>query len=98
MGKIVVLPVGCQSRASYLSQEPLPANYMSDFTVMGLMVNQYAHALNLLGAHGYSFEKKQFGTDVEIAKPAHIKNLLKLFKDEGIASEYADIADTIYQA
>ncbi len=52
MGKIVVLPVGCQSRASYLSQEPLPANYMSDFTVMGLMVNQYAHALNLLGAHG----------------------------------------------
>ncbi len=98
MAKIVILPEDCKSRASYLSDTALPTFYMSDFTVMGLLVNRYQEALEVLDSSRFSLDKKKGGFDVEVERPSHIQEIQALLSDHGITSEYSDIADTIYQA
>ncbi len=98
MGKIVILPEDCKSRASYLADTTLPVFYMSDFTLMGLMVSRYSDALELLESHGLLLEKKKGGSDLTVENPSHILEIQNLLTENGITSQYSDIADTIYQA
>ncbi len=98
MAKIVILPDDCQSRACYFEDMKLPTSYMEDFTVMGILVNKYQKALELLDASQFSLNKKNNGFDVVVEQPSHILEIKALLAAHGITSEYTDIADTFYQA
>ncbi len=98
MGKIVILPDDCKSKASYLVDIALPTFYMSDFTVMGLLVSRYQDALDLIVSKGFTLERKNGGSDVVVGNPLHIQEIRSFLAENGITSEFSDIADTIYQA
>ncbi len=98
MGKIVILPEDCKSRASYLNDRALPAFYMEDFTIMGLLVNNYQDAVELLGASRFSLDVNENGCDVVVEQPSHIQEIQALLSANGITAQYTDIADTFYQA
>lgn len=98
MGKITLIADDLNSRAAYLASCPLPDNYMADFTLLGLLVNDYRQSLHLLHAAGFSLIPHGSATEVVIEAPAHIGRIRNLLAAEGITSELSDIADSIYQA
>ena len=98
MGKIAIIPEDCRSAASYLSHQPLPLEYMSDYSVLGLRVNRYRQALEVLRESGFPLSEKNGGADVGIDGPQSVQKIRSLLNRSEITSEIADIADTLYQA
>lgn len=98
MGKIVIMSDDSAMRASYLAEEPLPANYMADYSVLGLLVKRYRDSLNILEKEGYLLTRKPCGADVSIQAPSHILEIQALLEQHGITSEISDIVDSLYQA
>ncbi len=98
MGKIVILPEDCKSRACYLSANTLPAFYMEDFTIMGFKVDKYKDAVKLLQTSRFSLDISENGCDVTVDKPFNIREIQLLLLENGIVAQYTDIADTFYQA
>lgn len=98
MGTIALLPCDIKSRGTYLSNRDLPSNYMSDFTLMGFVVDRYHEALSLLISAGYRLEELEGGTNVSIDNPLHLTEIQTLLTANNIRCDFSDIADTLYQA
>ncbi len=98
MAQIILLPNDCQSRARYLADGPLPDFYMSDFTVLGLLVQNYQMAVQMLTEEGYPLKSHNGGTLITIGQPSEIPSIRSFLAGHGINAELSDIADTIYQA
>jgi predicted RNA binding protein YcfA (HicA-like mRNA interferase family) len=98
MPKIALVANNCRSRSLYLQNSRLPAFYMEDFSVLGLLVERYEEACALLQNDGYTVLEAKGGSDVNLVHPDQIVTIIDTLKKNGIATELADIADTIYQA
>lgn len=98
MGTIALVPCDCRSRALYLDSRILPDNYMADFTLPGLVVDQYRQSVTLLQSAGYTVEEQQGGADICIDTPAALQRIHVLLRANHISCDFADIADTLYQA
>lgn len=98
MGKIVILPNDRPSRATYTDNAELPAFYMGDYSVLGLLVAPYAKAVSVLGQEGYRIIESACGADVTIGAPAEVAKIQLLLQDNGIGAEIADVVEGIYQA
>jgi hypothetical protein len=82
----------------YLDNLDLPDNYMGDFSVMGFVVDQYDSAAALLASQGYQLKHVKGGAEIPIHAAGQLLNIRSILTKEKIACEYADIADTLYQA
>lgn len=98
MGTIALLPCDMKSRATYLGNRELPDNYMSDFSLMGFIVDRYQDARALLATAGYRLDEQEGGTDVRIDNPQHLPKIKALLTANSIRCDWSDIADTLYQA
>lgn len=98
MGKVAIVPCDLRSRELFLVGLELPDNYMADYSVMGFMVDRFSASLTLLGAAGYSVTALASGAEVSVDGPAGVAAVRALLVTHGIGCEFADIADTIYQA
>ncbi len=98
MGTIALVPCDCRSRALYLDNRVLPDNYMADFTLLGLVVDQYRQSVTLLQSAGYMVEELPGGADIRIDTPAALQRIHMLLRANNISCDFADIADTLYQA
>ncbi len=98
MGTIALVPCDCRSRALYLGNRELPANYMADFTVLGFVVDHYRQSITLLRSAGYTVEELQGGADIRIDTPRTLQQINGLLRANHISCDFADIADTLYQA
>lgn len=100
MGKITLLPkipFSPDDRQSCLTDASLPLRYMSDYSVLGLLVDQYPQAVSLLGCHRFSLSTACGRTEVAIDNAAALKTMIGLFKTHGIDFTLSDIAAEIYQ-
>lgn len=98
MSKVVLCRDKGPSRANYLQNLTLPDNYMEDYTVMGLVVDCYDKAVELLKSLGYQLQQVGSCNEVLIDSPGQLSIIKGIFATEKIYCEYSDIADTLYQA
>lgn len=98
MTKIAIFPIDPVCRAEYLGNQQLPANYMSDFSLMGFVVDRYNEALALLTSAGYHLERLKVGAEIFIQTPHNLTEIRNLLLQNSIQCEYTDIVDSLYQA
>lgn len=98
MTKIAILPTDSSYRAEYLGNQQLPVNYMSDFSLMGFVVDRYSEALALLSSSGYHLDRLKIGAEILIQAPGNLTEIRNLLITNSIQCEYTDIVDSLYQA
>jgi hypothetical protein len=70
---------------------------MSDYSVVGILVDEYQEAIRALEENEFSVTEKHNGIEVVIDNEARLKKIFRVFKSAGIDYEVADIVDEVYQ-
>jgi hypothetical protein len=70
---------------------------MEDHSRMGLVVDPFAPALELLGAHAVLRPRAGGWAQLKIEGAAHLKSLLRLLERHGLTYEMTDLVDQVYQ-
>jgi len=96
--KCAVLKNSNKDKSAYIETLQIPQFYMEDFTVLGITVEDLRGSQKLLLEGGYLIKKRGPGFDVLLKKYADIRSVIKLLDENGIHSNYTDIADIFYQA
>ena len=86
-----------QSRRECLKNRNLPANYMSDFTVLGFVVNRLDAALRILAEHNFEVLGNRDGYRIKIEGTGRMTELADVLTRAGIDLSLADIVDQVYQ-
>lgn len=97
----IILPIMHNSpsdKARYLESIELPGNYMEDFTIMGILVDDVDRALQFLISEGFSTQSTPTGKHIILDSNSEIPQLIKQLTAHKFTCDYSDIADTIYQA
>ena len=98
MGQIALLPRHALDKAVYLNEQSIPTRYMEDFTLLGFTVDQFEVALQLLVQNKRPLNRTVSGAQLEITTAKDIQEIAKILKAAGVAYEFGDVADCIYQA
>jgi len=98
MGKIALIACDLESRARFLGTKPIPANYMGDFSLIGFIVDRLPEACALLANAGYQVEQRDGGADITFDSVERLAAIPSLLANNRIACQFADVADTLYQA
>ncbi len=98
MGKIALLPESLHERVEYLDGLGVPDKYMEDYSVLGIIVDQYHESLALLLDSGFTIDKLAAGSMISLEDHSSLGKILELLDDNRIRCDYKDIADTYYQA
>ena len=98
MGKIALVACDLESRGRYLGTKSIPANYMSDFSLLGFIVDRLPEACALLAKAGYQVEQRDGGADIAFDSVERLAAIPSLLAHHRIACQMADVADTLYQA
>ena len=96
---MVVLPIlhkNSKQRAC-LENRNLPANYMSDYSVMGLVVGRLDAALRVLKKKKFKIQEKTDGFEITIDSAGRMPEIADLLHQSGIDYTLADIVDQVYQ-
>jgi hypothetical protein len=100
MGKLQILPKQVDLAAvdfPHLNGACLPICYMSDYSVVALLVDKFHETVRILEAHRYFLSKSSPAVEVVIENAEHMRKMLWLLKAGGIDFTLSDIADQIYQ-
>jgi len=76
---------------------PLPTFYMSDYSVLGLLVDRPEEAVRVLGEHKYPLTEDDCGAEVAIDHPKRLQELVRLLSAQGLGCEIADVVTEVYQ-
>jgi len=90
-------PDGKGPRSCYRLARPLPVFYMSDYSVLGLLVDKLEKAVEVLEKGPFGVTEEGGKVEVAIDDPAHVSQIVQILKDHGIQSEIADVVGGIYQ-
>jgi len=96
MGALPILQKN-QKQRTCLANKNLPANYMSDYSVLGLVVGRLDMALRVLEEKQFEVLKKKDSFEISIDSVGRMSEVLNLFNQNGIDYALADIVDQIYQ-
>lgn len=80
-----------------MGNKNLPANYMSDYSVMGLVVGRLDAALRILKEKKYAVQKKSDGFEITIDSAGRMSEIVNLLHQNGIDYALTDIVDQVYQ-
>ena len=100
MGKLQILPKEVDLAAidlPHLNGACLPICYMSDYSVLALLVDKFQETVRLLEEHRYFLSKSSPAVEVVIENAEHMRKMFCLLKTGGIDFTLTDIADQIYQ-
>jgi len=75
----------------------LPASYMSEYSVLGLMVGELVRAIEILSGNGFQITREMFGAEVEILGPAQLPEMVGILVEAGVHGSIGDVIDSIYQ-
>lgn len=100
MGKIAILPkeldAGSLSR-HLLVERSMPANYMADYSILGILVDRLDEAIRLLGQHRFDIIVKNQCGEIAVNGPGQVRELFRILQSGGLDFGVADLADGIYQ-
>ena len=86
-----------QCRGSHALTRPLPVFYMSDYSVLGLLVDKYEETLRVLGETRFSIIDKAGDREVAIDHCGDLEQILQVLRKNAIPCEFADVVSGIYQ-
>lgn len=86
-----------QCRGSHALARPLPAFYMSDYSVLGLLVDRYEETLKVLAEAKFSIVEQAGDREVAIDHAGDLQQVLGVLRKNSIACEFADVVSGIYQ-
>ena len=94
-----VLPILQQgrSRAVCMANDALPVFYMSDYSVLGLLVDNLDRAQQVLAGHKYAVADKSDHLEVSIDRADQMYEITYMLHQNGIDCGVADIIDQVYQ-
>jgi hypothetical protein len=75
----------------------LPTNYMSDYSVLGLVVDRLDRALQLLKENKFEVQEKGDGFKLAIDGVSRMSDLFTVLNQSDIEYALTDIVDQIYQ-
>jgi hypothetical protein len=96
MGVFPILQKNQKQRAC-LANKNLPADYMSDYSVLGLVVGRLDTALRVLEEKKFEVRKKTDSFEITIDSVARMSEVLNLLNQNGIDYVLSDIVDQLYQ-
>ena len=96
---MVVLPILDKNskQRTCLGNKNLPANYMSDYSVMALVVGRLDAAIRVLKEKKFEVQEKADGFEIAIDRAGRMAEIGDLLRQSGIDSTLADIVDQVYQ-
>ena len=100
MGKILILPnLSTDTEADLHNGEimSLHLNYMSDYSVLALRVDEIEAARTLIAGAGFEFDNTPAAIKVNVDKFTRMQDILVMFENHGIAATFTDIAVHFYQ-
>lgn len=100
MGCIAILPQESQclqAGQAYLDEKGLPAFYMEDHSIMGLLVEEFDDVVRLLEEHGFLLTRRKDAVEVGAHSPAQMARLFDLLETNRIPFEMRDILECVYQ-
>lgn len=81
----------------YSDCRPLPASYMSEYTVLGLVVDKLDQAVRILSGNGLSIAAEAFGAEVDMGDAAQFPEIVGMLAEAGIYCSIGDVIDSVYQ-
>jgi hypothetical protein len=96
---MLVLPIldkNSKQRAC-LGNKNLPANYMSDYSVLALVVGRLDAALRVLKEKKFDVQEKANGFEIIMDGAGRMPEIANLLYQNGIDYTLADIVDQVYQ-
>ena len=75
----------------------MPDFYMSDFSLLGLMVDDYERTLQLLNDMSLPLKRTSAGVEVPFKHSEKLQDLVVFLQSRGINCGISDVADQIYQ-
>ena len=84
-------------RECYVIARPLPIFYMSDYSVLGLLVDKLEEAVEVLGRNHISLTEDAGDLEVAVDTPGRLPEIVQMLKENGICCEIADVVGGIYQ-
>ena len=97
MGKIHVLPKDAEGRQPCLPNASLPLDYMSDHSVMGILVREFDEATLILEKKKWPLVRTEAGIEIFFENTAQMEEIFRGFKKFGLEFEIADILEQVYQ-
>lgn len=98
MGSLILIDNTSLYSSEIFDYSEIPACYMDDYSVLGFTVDRYDDSLKLLEQAGYRLESRRIGAVVFFDGIDAILRLYTLLVENGINTEYRDIAETFYQS
>jgi hypothetical protein len=96
MGILPVLQQGKKTPACFATGD-LPDFYMSDYSVLGLMVANLERAYRVLADKDFGVDRKSEHLEVNIESAAQMSKLLDLLRQGEVNCSITDIMDQVYQ-
>jgi len=75
----------------------LPASYMSEYSVLGLVVDKLDQAIQTLSGNGLGVTREVFGAELDIDNSAHLTEIVEMLLGAGIYCSIGDVIDSVYQ-
>lgn len=100
MGKIPIISKSSprESRPAFHSNDAdLPLLYMNDYSVVGLVVGDYARAIDVLNKNAVSLTTGAFGRDVHFHDGAALQAIVRMLRKHAIECDMTDLVTQIYQ-
>ncbi len=86
-----------QCRSGHGLARPLPVCYMSDYSVLGLLVDRYEDTLRVLDEARFSVSEEGGDREVAIDYPGRLEEIVGTLRTHGIHCEFADVVSGVYQ-
>jgi len=86
-----------EDHVKYSDCRPLPASYMSEYSVLGLVVDKLEQAVRILGANGFRIDSEVFGAEVDVGNPALFPEVVAMLAEAGVYCTMGDVIDSVYQ-
>ena len=85
------------NRGLCMSNDALPVFYMSDYSVLGLLVANLNRTRQVLADHKFAVIDKSDHLEVSIDRAAQMREIATLLDQNGIECGLSDIIDQVYQ-
>jgi hypothetical protein len=70
---------------------------MSEYSVLGLVVDEFDRAIEVLGGAGLHIEREAFGAEVEVPGPDKLSEMVGILAEAGVCCSIGDVIDSVYQ-
>ena len=82
---------------SCITDRSLPLCYMSDYSVMGIVVDAVEECVQVLEVNEFAILRDALNVEVILAENSEAYRLMATLREHGLGCEIADVAEEIYQ-